>query len=85
MYEIIGIVLALSGALASVCGAWYVSSHVKAERKFGYGLWILGNPMNVVTLLGVIFGLWNGLPLAILVLVQIYFGITAYRGWKKNE
>jgi len=85
MYELVGYSLAILGAVLSIAGSWFVSSDVQYERRVGYLIWMVGNPINMIVILGAIVGVWTCLPLVITICVQGYYLITAYRGWKNNE
>lgn len=84
MYDIIGFSIAGLGAVLSIIGSWFVSSSFKDERRLGYLIWMIGNPINMVIIIGAIMGVWTCLPLIITLGVQGYYLCTAYRGWKSN-
>ncbi len=84
MLELIGLFLAAIAATVSIAGSWYVSSGDAHQRKRGFALWLCGNPINTIVLIGVILNVWSGLPLVFSLVTQVYFFYTAYRGWKSN-
>jgi len=82
--ELIGFAISAIAAAISLLGSWYVSSSDVNKRKFGFGLWLCINPINIIVIIGVILKVWSGAPLIFSLLTQIYFSYTAYRGWKSN-
>lgn len=84
MIEIIGLLLAIIATLGSIFGSWYVSGKDTSHRRFGFLLWSVCNPINIIVLIGVVLNVWSSIPLILSVITQIYFSYTAYRGWKAN-
>jgi hypothetical protein len=84
MLELIGLLLAAIAATASIIGSWGVSSGDNNQRRCGFAIWLCGNPITMIVLIGVILNIWSGLPLVFSLVTQVYFFYTAYRGWKSN-
>lgn len=82
MISIMGTLLATLGLLLGVGGSWFVTSKSDGDRCIGFVLWMVGNPINTFVILGVIFGWWSALPLLFMLISQIYFFFTAYKGWR---
>jgi hypothetical protein len=85
MLEILGFILAFTGFVLGISGSWYVSHTTNGQRKKGFGLWICGNPISAIVIIGVMLGLWSGLPLIFMLLSTTYYWFTAVRGWKNND
>ena len=85
MMEYIGFGLAVVGFLMGITGSWYISHDSNKSRRRGFGIWICGNPINAIVLIGVILNLWTGLPLVFMLTSTMYYWATAYRGWKNND
>jgi len=83
-YTYIGILLAAISFIISIIGSWYVSGESVSNRKVGFKLWMIGNPITIVVLIGVMLNIWNTLPLIFTLIMQCYFLYTAYRGYKSN-
>jgi len=85
MLEYAGYILAFIGFALGVAGSWYVTHDSNQERRKGFFIWMCGNPINALVLIGVILNMWNGLPLIFMLVSSTYYWFTAYRGWRNNE
>ena len=85
MIEVLGFTLAATAFFLSLGGSWLVSSKESHQRCTGFKLWLISNPFNIIVLCGVMCGIFNGLPLIFSVVIQVYFTLTAYRGFLSNK
>lgn len=75
---------AILAAAMSIIGSWLVSSCERDQRRFGFKIWMCGNPITIGVMIGVMLNIWSGLPLIAPICTQLYFVYTSYRGWKSN-
>jgi len=85
MLEAIGLILSIIAAILGVIGSFYVSSRIQSNRRIGFVYWICSNPLNLIVLIGVLVGMWSGLSLIILIIMQLYYLVTAFRGYNENK
>jgi hypothetical protein len=80
-----GIIIAVTGSVLGIAGAWMMASKDIKVRHFGFTCWLLNSPLIVISLIGIAMGIWEGINAWVFVPLNVIYWGTAVKGWRNTK
>lgn len=79
--SLFGLLLAVTGSILGLIGAWGTSAKDQQIRHFGFFLWTLNSPMLVLSMIGIALGWWESMSILPMIILNLIYWGTAVRGY----